>query len=181
MMQDYLAGFLVVLCSPEERNPRNVDYLGIDRVPEYPPTDALEAKAMDEYVFGDYKNPDTNLIPTFELANKLLSAFAASPRKFEVIFCCEGPDCPYLRSLDAQKKQELGFDVTGLSGDYWSIVGDIPDVEWTEAYKHSLNSFGLFNTREEAQRFLNDYREHREADWDSSFKVIYVVKVAGDV
>jgi hypothetical protein len=171
-------GFLVVLSLPTYRNPRNARYRGVDRVPEYPASIIEEAEALDEYVFGDYKDIDTNLIPDLCAARRLLGKISISGRQFEIIVICSSPVDSSLTNLGPSIViEELGYDVAGISGGYWSIVADVPAARWAETYIASFNQNGLFCTREQAEHYLNDYRAHQEPDYDSPFAVVFVARV----
>lgn len=172
-----LFGFLVVLSEPEYLNPRNPRYFGVDAIPASPSGIPEEAEALDRYVFGHYKDPETNVIPTYEKARELLDALSSSPRRFEIIFCGTGPDDPALHALTTLIRQDLGYDVAGISGDCWSIVDDIPESDWAKPYIAILNESGLFPTRSNAERYLGEYRENQETDFDSNFNVVFVARI----
>jgi hypothetical protein len=171
------SGFLVVLRTPEYRSPRNPRYFGVDAVPASTSKIPEEAQALNDYVFGNFKDFETNLILTYSKAHELWMAFSKSSREFEIIFCCAGPDDVAMNSLTSVEWQALGYDVAGICGDYWSIVDDIPASDWAKPYVAALNESGLFRTRNEAAQYLREYRDHREADYDSQFDVVYVVRV----
>ena len=171
-----LRGFLVVLSEPEYRSPRNPRYFGVDAQPASPSDFPEEAEELDQYVFGRFKEPVTNLIPTYERARQLLDAFSKSPRKFEIIFCGYGLDDLNLEAFAPLKMQGLGYDVAGVSGDGWSIVCDMPESDWARPFIASLNEFGLFQTRLDAENYLREYRAHQEADFDSPFDVVFIAR-----
>jgi len=178
MIKNVSTGFLVVMVLPEYHNNRNRRYRGVDRMPEYPSTYIEEAYAIDEYVFGDFKDKDTNLIPTFDRAVKLYRLFNSSSRAFEIIFCSPTPDnaqdCKLGTGADLEM---LGFDVAGTSGDCWSIVQDIPGSDWTLKYLAALNPNGLFTSHVIASDYLGEYKLRREADFDSDLDVVHVATV----
>ena len=177
-------GFLVVLPEPEFRgevgrsiNPR---YSGVDRVPTYPSKYREESTAIDEYVFGDFKDMESNVIPSLPKALDLLKMFSASPRTFEVIFCCDGPDAESLQRLNKDKIVHLGYDVAVVTGDGWSIVDDFSGSEWAAHFAERLNQNGLFAARSDAESYLREYRRHSEPDHDMDFDVVYVVRYLAD-
>ena len=183
-MKSPATGFLVVLKTPECRGERgsrlNPQYSGVNRVPLYPPPNAEEASALDEYVFGDIKSNETNLIPYFGTALTLLKKLSSSPRAFEVIYCGTGPEDPILDELAVEKVVALGYDVAGVTGDGWSIVGDFASGEWAVAFANRLNSYGLFRDRADAQAYLKGYEDHNEPDSDIPFDVVYVARMIAD-
>jgi hypothetical protein len=65
-----VSGFLVVLEPKESRNTGKL-YAGVGRVPPYPSNKPAEEPAMDEYVFGGVKDPNTNMIPSLGAAVRL--------------------------------------------------------------------------------------------------------------
>jgi hypothetical protein len=179
-------GFLVVLLDGEYHNPRNPRYLGVDRVPAQPfPGGELdypeEAAAMDAYVFGDYKDIESNVIPDYDRARELLEAFSSSRRAFELLMVCSGPEDPIrTRCGEAASQTPLGYDVASVSGDCWSIVEDIPESDWARPYLARLSDAGLLPSRQIAERYLEEYRQHKEPDWDSvPFEIVYLVRVTG--
>lgn len=151
------SGFLIVLAADEpevSRSPRNPRYLGIDRVPAYPSAQPEEAAAIDAYVFGEYKDEDSGLIPDFRAARELLELFSSSPRHFEILRLTE------LRAPEdalAPQYRLLGFDASGRNGDFWSITGDFPEEGAMSSYRQLLNQNGLFGDPETAFRFRDDY------------------------
>ncbi len=170
------SGFAVVLSSNEGPSTYNPRYRGIGRMPSYPTEYIEEAPVLDDYVFADYKSLETNLIPTYARAVELWERLRISRREFDLLAWCSGPNDAFLTHFSAQKRI-LGYEVAGISGDYWSIVDDIPSTTWTERYRQQLNSNGLFDDRSVAEAYLSDYRQRQEADWDSAFEVGLVVQV----
>lgn len=179
-----ISGFLVVLMPeyaeiPFPENVINFKYEGIGRVPLYylpeQPTDyPAESAAMDAYVFGDYKDLKTNLIPTLDKATELLVLFSESPRRFEIILCCEGPESAAIRQVAEQRTiEELGYDVAIIE----SIVDDFCHSDWAKEFLARLNQHGLFSSREDAEEYLRQYVEHEEYDWDCPYRIIYIVRV----
>jgi hypothetical protein len=174
-------GYLVVLKTPEwppswgaRLNDR---YSGVDRVPAYPSDFPEEAAALDDYVFGHLKSEDTNLIPDLASATDLLNRFSSSPREFEIILCCPGPDSPeYQALLQAGRAVPLGYDVASF-GDYWSIVDDFASGQWATQFLTRLNEHGLFREQRDAEDYLRAYRQHQEPDADASFEVVFVARV----
>ena len=173
-------GFIVVLDQPEERgevgksvNPR---YSGVDRVPSYPSDYGEESDAIDKYVFGDFKDTESNVIVSLDEALELLRMFSASPRHYEIIFCCDGPESVALRELGREKIVCLGYDIATTRGDGWSIVGDFCAGEWAARFAERLNEHGLFNTRSDAESYLREYKRHRGPDHDMPFCIVYVAR-----
>jgi len=171
-------GYVVALVRPENRNIKNPQYCGIDRLPEYPSRVEQESQALDQYVFGDYKDLNSNLIPTFVKALKLWTDFSVSTRDFEILLCSTGAIESEISGISQHAKLEpMGFDIAGVTGDYWSIVNDIPGCEWSRKYAKEINEFGLFNTYDIANSFLGDYIRHGEPDNDSDFSIVFVSRV----
>lgn len=179
-------GFLVVLEIKEYLDwtglPPNPLYKGVDRLPAAPipgdpPLFAEEAEALDAYVFGDFKDFDTNLIPTYQKAVELLQMFERSPRQYEIIYCCG--DEKDLEELSQQefRIEALGYDVASVTGDCWSIVDDMPDSPWAEPFRTRLNAHGLFPNKEDAEQYLQEYQDRREPDWDAELRVVFVARV----
>src|SRR4051812_34953437 len=90
-------GFLVVLVESGEFCSRNPLYDGVDRTPPYAP--ALysthfpeEESALDDYVFGDCLDSDSNLIPSYSKAAGLLERFKVSRRQYEILLCSTALD-----------------------------------------------------------------------------------------
>lgn len=189
-------GFLVVLKTPEYQSERsklfNPRYLGVDRIPTYPspgyPFDyPEEADALDEYVFGDVKSEETNLIPDLATALKLLTKFSSSPRDFDVILCSTGPNDVIFKTLMSDKFVVLGYDVLGVTplgydvaavkGDSWSIVYDFAAGDWAKPFLTCLNQYGLFRERSDAEEYYRGYREHNEPGADCPFDIVYVANI----
>ena len=84
MSSELPIGFLVVVAEP--RDPRNPRYRGVNTVPAYPSDHAEEDAALDDYVFGKYKDDDSNLIPDYPRVLDLWQRLAPSPRRFETRF-----------------------------------------------------------------------------------------------
>lgn len=175
-------GFLVVLSRSQytevpvsTTNPR---YSGIDRVPPYPSEYDEENSVLESYVFGEYKDEKSNLIPTFMRALELHHALSrVSKRSFEIILVCSGPDSELIASHIEVVDQQLGFDIASVQSDYWSIVDDFSKSKWAFRYKSTLNEFGLFSERGDAEEYLNEYRSRQEPDKDSPFEIFYVVQI----
>ena len=186
--QKELRGFLVVL--QEQEYPPWVTrramptYKGVYRIPAAPtpgePAEIPEeAEALDAYVFGDFKDCDTNLIPAYDKAVKLLGMFSRSPRRYEIIFCCTHGEEEQLERLASESLsvQPLGYDVAGVEGDYWSIVDDMPESPWAEPFRARLNGHGLFSNKEDAEQYLRAYQNRGEPDWDAGLRVVFVARV----
>lgn len=169
-------GFLVVLqCN--SNNPKNPRYSGVDRIPAYPSSVAIENSALDDYVFGNYKSLASNLIDQYAAAQDLLQRLDISPRQFEIIGWCRESSIGRFESELPTIIQPtvLGSDVAAISGDYWSIVEDISSSPWANAYAVALNEYGLLPNERLAIQYLRDYRKHAEADWDQAFEVGSVI------
>ena len=147
-------GFLVVLRHPEDSSSsRNPQYKGIDRLPPYSPHEQFKQEALEDYVFGKYKD-EAGLINDLSLAQELLARIKNPTQEFEVIYvrqykeACEINWEPGFRFL--------GYDVAGHSP-FWSIVGDLPP-EAESTFSERLNEFGLFDSSKEASTYLETYR-----------------------
>lgn len=179
------AGFLVVRSVDPDRAGdkgfRHSRYSGVDRVPPYPADDENEQHSVEDYVFGDYKDEATNLIPSFDSALRLHCALSSGGHKYEIVFCCEDSDSDAVHRIERNglKIEHLGYDVANLRGDYWSIVGDFSRSAWASHFRGGINEFGLFRRRADAEAYLKEYRDRGEPDSDSSFDVVYVVRVLG--
>jgi hypothetical protein len=174
-------GYLVVRCI--EPFPLGADgslrlrYLGVDRLPAHPSDDENERDALEEYVFGGIKNDVTNLIPSLDAAVRLQRLFAASKHGYEILFCSEGPRAAQSNQEHEVPTEQLGYDVAAIRGDYWSIVADLSSSDWAARFRSSLNAFGLFARRDDAEAYLREYLDHDEPDSDSPFEVVYVTRV----
>lgn len=174
-------GFLVVrsveFSRPDEAESLRSRYHGVDRVPPYPSDDEGEQDALDQYVFGNYKDGATNLIPSYAAALRLQRLFLSSKHRYEILFCCKGPEAVKNLEQGNVDIEHLGYDVAAVRGDYWSIVDDFSRNEWASEFRRKLNPFGLFPQRTDAEEYLREYRDRREPDSDSPFDVLYVVRV----
>lgn len=155
-------------------NPR---YSGVNRIPMYPSKYAEEATALDDYVFGNMKSASTNLIPDLTTAADLLERLSPSPRKYEILLCCPGPDEKACQTLKPDEVVPLGYDVALVKGDGWSIVADFAFGEWAKAFLTRLNEHGLFRNRSDAEDYLRAYRDQQEPDADMPFEVVFVARV----
>lgn len=171
------SGFLVVLATKTESNRGPATYEGVDRMPGYPGDRPDQTAALDFYVFGECKDPRTNLIPHIEVARDLLAQLSRGGRRYEIILCCEGPDSEALTRLPAACAERLGFDVAAIRSDYWSIVDDFSKSSWAEPFRSGLNEHGLFRSGKDAERYLREYKRRNEADSDSPLEVVYVVRL----
>jgi hypothetical protein len=177
------SGFLIVLEKSGESHLLNPRYVGVDRLPPYYLGDELltqypeEAQAVDDYVFGNYKD-DYTVIADYSKALELYRRFSVAQRKYELLFCGSGPDDPLLLSLrDLTTNVPLGYDISGIGGDSWSIVGDFSSSDWAGPYLAQLNDNGLFNSRDDALQYLKEYCEQKEPDSEDTFKVVFVVQI----
>jgi hypothetical protein len=167
-------GYLVVLRQPDRAqdyvnlNPR---YRGANRIPYYPASIPEEIDAMEEYVFGPYRDERLDFIPTLVRARSLLTKFENSPRRFELIYVTTDHVKP---PPDAEKAVELGYDVATVGGEFYSIVDDFPKHTAFNAFQNRLNSSGLLGSPECAQKFLDLYRSLKLSDSDWTFKILKV-------
>src|SRR5262245_46539959 len=137
-------------------------YRGIDRVPPWPADDESEQDAVEQYVFSDYKDDTTNLIPTLEAAVQLQRSLSSGTHHYEILFCCDDPQDVSRVAQRGVDVEHLGYDVAGVSGDYWSIVADLSGSAWAIRFRERLNEFGLFSQRADAEEYLKEYRDRRE-------------------
>jgi hypothetical protein len=184
MIADPKTGFLIVLVDSGELSPLNPQYVGVDRLPPYnvPPYSTHfpeETETLEDYVFGDYKSPDSSLILDYSKALELWHRFSISRRAYEILLCCSGPDDFALKRIDPATASvvPLGYDVAGLDSACYSIIGDFTNRQWALPYLQALNENGLLQTRDEAEQYLREYRDHREGDWDAPFDVTWVSRV----
>lgn len=175
-MNALLSGFLVVLSRDKAAEGHGFTYQGVNRVPGYPGNSADETSALDFYVFGDCKDPATNLIPSMEVARELLARLLRTGRKYELLVCCEGPNSEWLANLPAHA-EHLGFDVAAIQADYWSIVDDFSPSDWALQFRERLNEHGLFREAKEAEEYLREYKHRNEPDADSPLEVVYAARL----
>jgi hypothetical protein len=176
-------GFLVVLSADIEARDDGValrkPYEGVDRVPAYRFGGTRRDEAMEAYVFGEYKDPSTNLVPTLSAARRLCSWLSASKReRYEVLYCCESSRAQSWLAGSGSKVEDLGYDVASLGADYWSIVGDMPQDVWVRPHRKRLNSHGLFSSHDEATSYLTEYRRRDAPDSDAPLEVVFVARVS---
>lgn len=179
--------FLVVLATSDCKDRRgsigvalNPAYSGVNRVPFFPPDRPEEGDVYD-YVLGDIKSYDSNLIEDEPVAIALLERLSRSPRKFEIIFCCDNIQDPKNRRVLLERHHDcLGYDISVIDGDYWPIVDDFsPHPELADFTKH-LNQYVLFNSRIMATQYLEYYRNLREPDFDLNFTVTHIARKRQD-
>lgn len=175
-------GFLVVRSADPDRPRDNAGipsrYSGVDRVPPYPTDDPDEQEPIEQYVFGEYKDKATNLIPSFDSTVRLLRSLSSRKHKYEILFCSENGDVvPNIEQVGL-KVERLGYDVAAVRSDYWSIVGDFSRSEWASRFRNCLNESGLFRQRADAEAYLTEYRDRGEPDGDSPFDVVFVARVS---
>jgi hypothetical protein len=152
-------------------------YRGVDRVPPYPSDDEDEQEAVEQYVFGNYKDDATNLIPSFDAAVRLQRSLSSSKHRYEILFCCEDPKAVQGIEERGVHVEHLGYDVAAIRGDYWSIVADFSANDWAARFRSCLNALGLFTRKEDAEAYLREYRDKGEPDSESPFDVVYVTRV----
>lgn len=174
-----------MLETPEEISVlSNKKYRGVDRVPAFrlPEQSPVpgEQEAMEEYVFGKYKDEDQGTIQTLAKAKELLRLFRSSPRAFEIVYCRavheNAPDASRLPDFDPAWPL-LGFDVAG-GWDFSSIVAHFPLSPETQEFFAKLNDSGLFPDAETAHRYMSLYRELRLPDYDRDCDVLEVRTVS---
>lgn len=179
-------GFLVVLQVPEWPEyfrPGLPDtYRVLSRMPPAPhpgetPEYPEEAEAFEASIFGDYYDDETDLIGSYERAVELYRLFSRSPRAYEIVYCCEGPEGLADLPADRAEAEVLVYDVVCIPGDLWSIVLGMLPSDWTGPFRARLNEYWLFDNREDAEKYLQKYREEKEHDWDLPFQVILVSRV----
>jgi hypothetical protein len=150
-------------------NPR---YMGVSRIPCWPSKVAEENAALELYVFN-YRDDDTNLIPTLARAEELLNHLRHSPIKYEIIRCQElSPGA----QLAATPWPFLGVDVVSL-GDYWSIVGCFPEASDMQSYLRMLNANGLFDSPDVAFGYVHEYVDRKLERWDDRYDVLGIWRV----
>lgn len=175
-----MIGFLLVRspeCDQPDSSSQPTIYRGIDRVPPYPSDDETERAAVEQYVFGEYKDDDTNLIPTLDSALLLYSLLQPSRYRYEILLC--GSDSHVVHGIDLEglDVEHLGYDVAVVRGDYWSIVGDFSQSDWARPFRNQLNNYGLFSQKEDAVEYLREYQRHGEVDADMLLEVVYLAVV----
>ncbi len=139
-------------------------------MPAYPSDEMGEADALDEYVFGDWKD-DQGFIPTLDRANELLERFARSSRRFEVIYASQADRYDAGCVPTTENFRFLGFDVASGTP-FWSIVADLPRELLFVATR--LNENGLLDQIRDAKEYLAAYHASDLAD-DSPFLRIWDV------
>ena len=170
------SGFLVVL-EPKLGRVTGKLYAGVGRVPTYPSKVPGEERGMDEYVFGGVKDEGTNLIPSLQAAVRLCEMLGRGGRGFEIIYCRDGEEPIPGPGLEIGSAESLGYDITGISGDCWSIVDDFAQSQWAKPFCLRLNPSGLFVGRTDAEAYLREYIRHNEYYADAAFKVIEVIRI----
>lgn len=168
-------GFLVVVRSPKDAlQSSNPCYRGLDRMPPYPTENDAVEEALDEYVFGEYKNEE-GVIPSLDLAKELLKRFNSLSQKFELIYTLS---CDEARpALQPQEFTSLGFDVA-CHAPFWSPVGDLPIGVEIKSFRDRLNEHGLFAFFEDAKEYLAAYRSQWLEDSETVLTIweVYLVK-----
>jgi hypothetical protein len=152
-----ISGFLVVLADARNRV-TGEPCAGVGRMPSYPSDNPLEELGMDEYVFGGLKDPDTNVIPTPEVAARLCEMLSSGGRRFEMIYCRDSDQA--IPSSGLAGMERLGYDIATVRTECWSLAEDFSQSDWATSYRHRLNANGLFDERSDAQAYLRDYRAH---------------------
>ncbi len=151
-----MRGYLVVERNLSPKFPRNSAYRGLDRMPPYydgTPKDS----AMDDYVFGDYKN-EAGLISTYDRAGELRRRLADEGSDCEVIYAITIGDA---RESTAVTTRLLGYDVVAESP-FYSIVADwCPDDLLAS---RELNVNGLFDDGKQAKDWVIEYRRQYPED-----------------
>lgn len=176
-------GYLVVRVNSEPLTRKsytnNPHYKGVALIPPYPSDDIFEQEPLDRYVFGDFKDKDTNLIPSYERAKTLCTWLNELSKKYlyEIVLCCDSFENLKGHNLPMGCTESRGYDIATIRGDYWSIVEDMPADPWTTQYKVLLNQNGLFTDRAEAVNYLSEYKERGAPDCDMPLDIIYIAKV----
>jgi hypothetical protein len=169
-------GYLAVEKSPEyTERVRNARYKGVYRLPPYWFGAGTDQAALDDYVFGKYKDKE-GLIPNFELARDLFRKFGASSQKMEII---------YARALKPGSARNrvsgiyelLGFDVA-CGTPFWSPAADLPTDGAVEIFAQRLNQNGLYKNFDDAAEYLDAYRARWLKDETIVLKIweVYQVK-----
>ncbi len=171
-----MQGYLIA-----ERQPREgllPHYMGVFRVPDYWLNDERpQAEFLDEYLLGDVIDDETNLIPTLRAAMKVAGLLPSSLRSdFEIIYVNCLSDEPPTDITDELKL--LGVDVACVTGDRWTIVGDLAIGKWAEPFRRKLNANGLFRDRQTASEYLDEYSARRGTGSGPQFQVAAVFRVA---
>jgi hypothetical protein len=133
--------------------------------------------AMDEYLFGEIRDPESNLIPTIAGAFKLYERLSSGSLKFDVLFCSSDPQLSQSPDNEVPIAETLGWDVACVRGDYSSIAGHFTSETWGRKYANLRNTYGLFERRTDAEGYLAEYRRRREHDWEMEFDVIFLAQV----
>ena len=172
-----LAGFLIVIADARNRLTGR-PYAGVARVPAYPSEIPGEERAMDDYVFGGLKDPETNVIPSLSAAVRLCKMLSRSGRRFEIVYCrdADQPISSSSSEVAIESAEHLGYDIATVRTECWSIVEDFTQSDWAKPYRWRLNRNGLFAERADAEAYLRDYRAP-EFDADFPFDVIDVIGV----
>jgi hypothetical protein len=176
-----MRGFLVVLeesCLPAGiRRRRPWPYAGVDRMPFAELAPATPDPALDEYLFGQIRAPESNLIPTIASAFRVHEQLSSETPRFEVLFCASDPQFSRYPDNEIPIAEMLGWDVACVRGDYSSIVGYFTSENWGTRYGGRRNGRGLFEHREDAENYLAEYKTRREHDWEMEFEIIFVARV----
>src|SRR5262245_30303775 len=126
--------FLVVLADARNRATGG-PYAGVARMPYYHPSDDVrEERAIDEYVFGDFKDDDSNLIPSLEAAVKLCRMLRSGGRRFEIIYCRNAEQPVPLSRVEIANVESLGYDVADVRWTYYSIEEVFSIGNWAIPY-----------------------------------------------
>lgn len=171
-----LSGFLVALEPKLSRNTGKL-YAGVGRVPPYPSQHAAEVTAMDDYVFGDVKDIDTNVIPSLEAAIVLCAKLSSGGRRFEILYCRDGQQPIPVSGSEMRRVEHLGYDVATVRSEGWSIVDDISVRDWAASFRQVLNANGLFPKKVDAEAYLRAYRLNGDPDANFQFDIVEVMRV----
>jgi len=162
-------GYLVIQITPNDRafgKPPSVSgYRGVHWLPPFSVDEFVPGTAADDYVFGDYVDETSGLIPDFSKAYDLLKRLQRErPRPYEILYCRTGHDMGK-GDLPAYPPMKFyGYDVAGITGDKWSVLYVFPSGAWAATYRTKLNDFGLFPQKKTAERFLEEYVTRGEPD-----------------
>ncbi|MDE6433430.1 MAG: hypothetical protein K2L07_04305 [Lachnospiraceae bacterium] len=76
--------------------------------------------------------------------------------EFRILLCETEKEFPVMKAVDLMKEKFIGYDYAYSGGSYYScILNDIVSKRIPEFHFLKLNEFGLFNTYEEIEQFIN--------------------------
>jgi hypothetical protein len=169
------AGYLVLYKARPIVLATNINplYNGINRIPSYPSSHAAHEKAVWMLNFEIDKN-EYNMLRTIDDAREVRHLFLeAGCTEIEMVHCKLGS----IQTQDCTLENFLGIDVAVEAGDFWSIVGDMPNRSEFRQFAAALNKNGLFNAAPLAVDYLRLYKELRCADSDMKLTLYAVYTV----